>query len=84
MRTSSAGTPTGSGRSGTFHLQPIELHEASGKTVVLVHFHGRIKGGGDIVDMNEAWVLSWRSDKIIEIREYKNKAEALKAVESSE
>jgi ketosteroid isomerase-like protein len=80
MRTSSAGTPTGSGRSGTFHLQPIELHEASGKTVVLVHFHGRLKGSGDIVDMREVWVLSWRDDRIIEIREYKNKPEALEAV----
>jgi ketosteroid isomerase-like protein len=66
---------------GDLHLEPIEVTEASGKTVVLVHFHGRIKGGGDIVDMNEAWVLSWRSDKIIEIREYKNEAEALEAAE---
>jgi hypothetical protein len=27
------------------------------------------------------WVLSWRSDQIIEIREYKNEAEALEAAE---
>jgi ketosteroid isomerase-like protein len=65
---------------GDLHLEPIEVSEASGKTVVLVHFHGRLKGSGDIVDMHEVWVLSWRGDRIIEIREYKNKAEALKAV----
>ena len=69
---------------GDLHLEPVEVSEASGKTVVLVHFHGRIKGRGDIVDMHEVWVLSWHGDRIIEISEYKNKAEALKAVESSE
>lgn len=66
---------------GDLHLEPIEASEASGKTVVLVHFRGRVKDGGDIVDMNEVWVLSWRRDKIIEIREYKNKAEAFEAAE---
>jgi ketosteroid isomerase-like protein len=66
---------------GSLHLEPIEISEASGQTVVVVHFHGRLKGSEDIVDMNEVWVLSWRGDRIIKIREYKNKAEALKAVE---
>jgi ketosteroid isomerase-like protein len=65
---------------GDLHLEPIEVSEASGRTVVLVHFHGRLKGSGDIVDMHEVWVLSWRDDRIIQIREYKNKPEALKAV----
>ena len=69
---------------GDLHLQPVEVSEALGKTAVLVHFHGRIKGRGDIVDMHEVWVLSWHGDRIIEISEYKNKAEALKAVESAE
>ena len=63
------------------HLEPIELSAASGQTVVVVHFHGRLKGSEDIVDMNEVWVLGWRGDRIIETREYKNKVEALKAVE---
>ena len=66
---------------GDLHLEPIEVSEASGKTIVLVHFRGRLKGSGEIVDMNEVWVLSWRGARIIEIYEYKNKAEALKAVE---
>ena len=66
------------------HLEPIELSAASGQTVVVVHFHGRLKGSEDIVDMNEVWVLTWRGDRIIEIREYKNKAEALNAVESGD
>jgi ketosteroid isomerase-like protein len=65
-------------------LEPIEVTEASGKTVVVVHFRGRLKGSGDIVDMNEVWVLKWRGDRIIEIREYKNKAEALKGIEQAE
>jgi hypothetical protein len=47
---------------------------------VLVHFRGRLQGSREIVDMNEVWVLSWCGDRIIEIREYKSKAEALKAV----
>ena len=64
---------------GDLHLEPVEVSEASGKTVVVVHFHGHLKGSEDIVDMNEVWVLSWRGDRIIGIREYKNKAEALKA-----
>jgi ketosteroid isomerase-like protein len=67
---------------GHLHLEPIEVSEASGRTVVLVHFHGQVKGSGDVVDMTEVWVLSWRGDQIIEIREYKNKSEALSAVES--
>jgi ketosteroid isomerase-like protein len=66
---------------GDLHLEPIEVSEVSGKTVVLVHLHGRIKSSGDVVDMNEVWVLSWRSDQIIEMREYQNKAEALDAAE---
>ena len=66
---------------GDLRLEPIEVSEASGKTIVLVHFRGRLKGSGEIVDMNEVWVLSWRGARIIEIYEYKNKAEALKAVE---
>jgi ketosteroid isomerase-like protein len=69
---------------GALHLEPIEISEASGKTVVVVHFHGHLKGSEDIVDMNEVWVLSWRGDRIIEIRQYKNKAEALKAVRLEE
>jgi ketosteroid isomerase-like protein len=66
---------------GDLRLEPVEVSEASGKTVVIVHFHGRLKGSGDIVEMNEVWVLSWRSDKIIEIREYQDKVEALEAAE---
>jgi ketosteroid isomerase-like protein len=69
---------------GDLHLEPIEVSEAAGKTVVLVHFRGRIKGSGQTVDMNEVWVLSWLGDKIIEIREYRNKAEALEAAEVDE
>ena len=64
---------------GDLHLEPVEVSEASGKTDVLVHFHGGLRGNGDLVDMYEVWVLSWRGDRIIGIREYKNKAEALKA-----
>jgi ketosteroid isomerase-like protein len=66
---------------GELHLEPTKVSEASSKTIVLVHFRGRIKGSAHIVDMNEVWVLSWRGDRIIEISEYKNEAEALKAVE---
>jgi ketosteroid isomerase-like protein len=69
---------------GDLHLEPIEVSVASGKTVVLVHFRGRLEGSDDIVDMNEVWVLSWHGDRIIEIRQYKNKAEALNAVSREE
>jgi len=65
-------------------LEPIEVSEASGKTIVVVHFHGRLKGSRDVVDMNEVWVLRWRDDRIIEISEYETKTEALKGVEPAE
>jgi ketosteroid isomerase-like protein len=62
------------------HLEPIEVSETAGKTVVAVHFHTRIEGTGASLDMDEVWVLGWRDDKIIEIREYNSRDEALKAV----
>jgi ketosteroid isomerase-like protein len=69
---------------GDLRLDPVDVSEVSGKTVVLVHFQGRVKGSGHVVDMTEVWVLGWRGDRLIEIREYKDEAEALKAVEQPE
>jgi ketosteroid isomerase-like protein len=62
-------------------LEPVEVSEVAGRTIVLVHFHGRVRGSPQEVDMDEVWVYSWRLQKIIEIREYRTKDEALRSLE---
>ncbi len=68
----------------SLHLEPIEVSEVAGKTVLAVHFHARIRGTAESLDMDEVWVLSWRDDKIVEIREYTGKDEALKSMRLEE
>lgn len=63
-------------------LEPVEVSEVAGKTIVLVHFHGRVRGSGQEVEMDEVWVYSWREEKVIEIREYNTKDEALRSLDS--
>ena len=61
-------------------LEPVEMSEAAGKIIVAVHFSGRIKGTGEEVNMDEVHVVTMRDDKIIEIREYNAKDEALRSL----
>jgi ketosteroid isomerase-like protein len=62
-------------------LEPVEISEVAGRTIAVLHFRGRIKGSRQEVDMDEVWVYSWRDQKIIEIREYRTKDEALRSLE---
>jgi ketosteroid isomerase-like protein len=56
-----------------------ELIEAHDLVVVVLRLRGRIKGSDDTVEMTETHVNRWREGKIVEIHEYRTKAEALEA-----
>jgi ketosteroid isomerase-like protein len=60
--------------------EPGEMTELSGKIVMDMHVHGRVRGSGDEVDMDEVWVVTERDEKIVEIREYNTKEEALRSL----
>ncbi len=64
-------------------LEPVEISEVADRTIVVVHFHGRVRGSGQEVEMDEVWVYSWRDEKVIELREYRTKDEALRSLGSS-
>jgi ketosteroid isomerase-like protein len=64
-------------------IEPVEVSEVADRTIVAVHVHGSVKGSGQEVDMDEVWVYSWRGEKVIELREYRTKDEALKSLGSS-
>jgi ketosteroid isomerase-like protein len=61
-------------------LEPVEIREVAGKVLVLVHTQARIKGSGEVVEMDEVHVLRMRDGKLIEIREYLTKEEALRSL----
>jgi len=54
-----------------------EITEVDGRIVVDVHMHGRVRGSGEEVHMDEIWVLTERDGRLIEIREYNTREEAL-------
>jgi ketosteroid isomerase-like protein len=62
------------------HLEPIEITQAVGKTVVDVHLHGKMRGTEQELDMDEVWVLGWRDERIVEIREFNTREEALRSL----
>jgi ketosteroid isomerase-like protein len=62
-------------------IEPVEISELAGRTIAVLHFRGRIKGSGQEVEMDEVWVYGWRGEKVIEIREYRTKEEALQSLE---
>jgi ketosteroid isomerase-like protein len=61
-------------------LEPVEISDVAGRTIAVLHFRGRIRGSEQEVDMDEVWVYSWREDKVLEIREYRTKDEALRSL----
>jgi ketosteroid isomerase-like protein len=61
--------------------EPGEMIEVEGKIVMDMHVHGRVKGSGEEVDMDEVWVVTEREGKIVEIREYNTREEALRSLE---
>jgi ketosteroid isomerase-like protein len=62
------------------HNEPGEIIELAGKTVMDMHVHGRVRGSGEEVDMHEVWVITERDEKIVEIREYSTREEALRSL----
>jgi ketosteroid isomerase-like protein len=62
------------------HNEPGEIIELAGRIVVDMHVRGRVRGSGEEVDMDEVWVVTERDEKIIEIREYNTKEEALRSL----
>ena len=62
------------------HLEPIEITEEAGTTLVRVHFHAGIKGSDQELDMDEVWLLSWCDERVIEIREFNTKEDALRSL----
>jgi ketosteroid isomerase-like protein len=63
-----------------FNVDIEELIDAGDRVVMVLHLHGRVRGGSREVDMTETHVLTMREGKVTEIHEYATKAEALKAV----
>jgi ketosteroid isomerase-like protein len=66
-----------------FDGEPVDISDVAGRTIVVIHLRGRIKGSGQTIEMDEVWVYSWRGEKVIEIHEYRTKDEALRSLESS-
>jgi ketosteroid isomerase-like protein len=65
-----------------FQTEPVEVSEVAGRTIAVLHAHGRVRGSGQEVDMDEVWVFGWNDERIVEIREYRTKDEALEALGS--
>jgi ketosteroid isomerase-like protein len=57
-----------------------ELIDAGDSVVAVLRVHGHLRGSTQEVDMSETHVLTMHDEKVIEIREYQTKAEALNAV----
>lgn len=60
------------------------ITEIAEKAVAEIHFRASIRGTGQSVVMDEAWLISWRGERIIEIREYNTVQEALAAAGPAE
>jgi ketosteroid isomerase-like protein len=65
-------------------VEPVEITEVAGRTLAVLHIQGSVRGSGREVEMDEVWVYSWRGAKVIEIREYRTKDEALQSLGSVE
>lgn len=61
-------------------VEPQEFIDTGEFVVVPIRALGRGRGGGVGVEFDEVHVYRLRQSKIIELREYREKAEALKAV----
>jgi ketosteroid isomerase-like protein len=61
-------------------LEATQISDVAGKTVVDVHFHAHIRGSLQEVDMDEVWLVTWRDDMIVEIREFRTSGEALRSL----
>jgi ketosteroid isomerase-like protein len=69
---------------GDLRVEPEEFIDAGDAVVMPYRFRGRERSSGRDITAPETWVFWLRAAKIIEVREYRHKAEALEAVGLSE
>ena len=62
------------------HIDPKELIDAGEAVVMPYQFRARERSSGSEISAPETWVFWLRDGMIIEVREYRHKAEALAAV----
>jgi uncharacterized protein len=63
-----------------FRAEAEEYIEAGDSVVAPGWLSGRGRDSGLTVREPYTWVFTWRDDKVMEVREYRTKAEALEAV----
>jgi ketosteroid isomerase-like protein len=61
------------------HIQPEEFIDGGDYVVACVRLHGRGRASGASYDEHEVHVFRLRDGKIVELREYREKDEALRA-----
>jgi ketosteroid isomerase-like protein len=66
------------------HIDPKEFIDAGEAVVMPYQFRARERSSGSEIAAPETWVFWLRDGMIIEVREYRHKAEALEAVGLSE
>ena len=66
------------------HIDPKEFIDAGEAVVMPYQFRARERSSGSEITAPETWVFWLRDGMIIEVREYRHKAEALEAVGLSE
>jgi ketosteroid isomerase-like protein len=66
------------------HIDPKEFIDAGEAVVMPYQFRARERRSGSEITAPETWVFWLRDGMIIEVREYRHKAEALEAVGLSE
>ena len=63
-----------------FAVDVEELIDAGECVVAVLKIHGRISGGSQQLEMAETHVGRWSAGKLVEVREYATKGEALVAL----
>ena len=63
-----------------FSVEPLEFTDAGDRVVMPMTARGRPHGSEQTVEAAETQVYTVRNGKIVEVREYRTKAEALKVV----
>jgi ketosteroid isomerase-like protein len=64
-----------------FRVEPLEFIDAGDAVVIPLHLRGKLPGSGVEVTNEETMVYWLRGDKVVEVREYRTKDEALAVAE---
>ncbi len=62
------------------HADVEELIDVGDRVIAVLRLHGRVRGSTQEVDMSETHVLKMLDGKATEIREYRSRTDALRAV----